>query len=330
MSKTAVVAIYGSSGHTAQLIAREFQRRGVRVRLGARRATAAEFAKELGCEFAAFDLSNESALTPFLEGIEVLVNCAGPFSATAPLLAKAATQRGIHYLDIAGEPPVVERLCNELHETAIAANRYIFPATGFFGALPDLLATAAVGAIPSAERVSFAYHLSSWTMTRGSALAASGLRGRQFHRSNGTLVKTEGAPVISRHSFPAPIGEVNVIDNYPSPEIILLPRHSSAPNVGAVMSASTFAGAAQAGAFDNTDFMIQVEATGGAAREQSVVTGRDIYGITAPIVAETVQRLLSHGTGGGGVVTPAEVFDAADFLNTIADRFTSLQIPGRP
>lgn len=92
------------------------------------------------------------------------------------------------------------------------------------------------------------------------------------------------------------------------------------------MSASTFASAAQAGAFDNTDFLIQIEVTGGAAREQSVAAGRDIYGITAPIVAETVQRLLRHGTGGGGVVTPAEVFEAADFLDAIADRFTSLQI----
>ncbi|WP_247497322.1 saccharopine dehydrogenase NADP-binding domain-containing protein [Bradyrhizobium sp. 149] len=323
------VAIYGASGHTANLIARELRRRGIEARLGARNTTAARLASELGYEFAELDLSNETALNGFLQGVAVVLNCAGPFGATAPLLAKAAVERGVHYIDITGEPPVVEHLCGELHEAAVAANRYILPATGFFGALSDLLATAALGAVPGANRVRIAYYLSSWRMTRGSALAASGLRGRQFRHQNGSLVKTEGAPLISRHHFPAPIGGADVIDCYPAPEIILLPRHSGVPNVEAVMSVATFAGAAQAGGLDSTEFMIEVEAVGHAGRAQSVVTGRDIYGITAPIVAETTQRLLCHDAGGGGVATPAQVFEAADFLNAIADRLTRLKIPGR-
>ncbi|MBO4220853.1 saccharopine dehydrogenase NADP-binding domain-containing protein [Bradyrhizobium neotropicale] len=327
MSKTAVAAIYGATGHTAQLIARDLHRRGMQARLGARRAANAESASALGYEFVVFDLSNEAALTSFLEGVEVLVNCAGPFGGTAHVLAGAAVQRGIHYVDITGEPPVVEDLCKELHDTAVAANSYIIPATGFFGALPDLLATAALAAVPDAERVKIAYYLSSWRMTRGSGLAAAGLRARQFSYEQGELIRTEGPPVMSRHSFPAPVGDVTVIDHYPAPEIILLPRHLGVQEVRAVMSAATFANSASGGeGFDGADFLIEIEVAGATARKLAVATGRDIYGVTAPIVGETVGRLLRLQTRGGGVVTPAEIFPASEFLGAIAGWFTSLQI----
>ncbi|UQD83609.1 saccharopine dehydrogenase NADP-binding domain-containing protein [Bradyrhizobium elkanii USDA 76] len=330
MRKPAVVAIYGASGHTAQLIARDLHRRGIRARLGARAANAGS-ATTLSYEFVVFDLSNEAGLTSFLEGVEVLVNCAGPFGATAPVLAGAAVQRGIHYVDITGEPPVIEDLCKELHDSAIAANSYIIPATGFFGALPDLLATAALGAVPDAERVKIAYYLSSWKMTRGSGLAAAGLRGRQFRFEQGEVIKTEGPPVMSRHSFPAAVGDVSVIDHYPAPEIILLPRHLGVQEVKAVMSAATFANSkSEREGFDSTDFLIEAEVAGATVTKRAVATGRDIYGVTAPIVGETVDRLLRLQTGGGGVVTSAEIFSSSEFLGSIAGWFTSLQIAGNP
>jgi hypothetical protein len=44
-----------------------------------------------------------------------------------------------------------------------------------------------------------------------------------------------------------------------------------------------------------------------------MAAGRDIYGFTAPLVCEAVERLLAGGVA-SGALAPGEAFDAADFL----------------
>jgi hypothetical protein len=45
--------------------------------------------------------------------------------------------------------------------------------------------------------------------------------------------------------------------------------------------------------------------------------GRDIYAITAPIVVEATERILSGHSRTTGAVTAGELFDAKDFLRAL-------------
>src|SRR5208337_485766 len=67
-------------------------------------------AAELNVEARAFGLSDPQRVAAALEGIAVLLNCAGPFKHTAGPLADACLATGVHYLDITGEIPGLEAL----------------------------------------------------------------------------------------------------------------------------------------------------------------------------------------------------------------------------
>src|SRR5262249_3149067 len=84
-------------------------------------------------------LDNPGALHAALDGITVVLNAAGPFTRTAETLADACLARGIHYLDLCGEVPVLERL-SRLHQAARARGVMLLPACGFDVVPTDCLA----------------------------------------------------------------------------------------------------------------------------------------------------------------------------------------------
>jgi short subunit dehydrogenase-like uncharacterized protein len=77
--------IYGANGYTGALIAREAARRGLKPILAGRSAAAIEpLARELGLEARVFGVEQ-----PRLEGVELVLHCAGPFSRTsAPMVSR--------------------------------------------------------------------------------------------------------------------------------------------------------------------------------------------------------------------------------------------------
>ncbi|GHG82451.1 hypothetical protein [Comamonas sp. JC664] len=64
-------------------------------------------------------------------------------------------------------------------------------------------------------------------------------------------------------------------------------------------------------------FLVEVRARRGEEERRIVASGRDIYAFTAPLVVEATERVLS-GELPPGVRAPGEVFDAADFLHSLA------------
>jgi short subunit dehydrogenase-like uncharacterized protein len=77
----------------------------------------APLATELELEHRTFALDDRTALATHLEGIRIVLNCAGPFSATAAALVDACISVGAHYLDITGEIDVFEH-AQSLSESA--------------------------------------------------------------------------------------------------------------------------------------------------------------------------------------------------------------------
>ncbi|MET8388557.1 saccharopine dehydrogenase NADP-binding domain-containing protein [Streptosporangium canum] len=61
-------------------------------------------------EAVAVDLRDAAALAAFCEGCHVVVNCAGPSSRILDTVARAALTAGAHYVDVAGDAAVRDRL----------------------------------------------------------------------------------------------------------------------------------------------------------------------------------------------------------------------------
>jgi hypothetical protein len=62
-----------------------------------------------------------------------------------------------------------------------------------------------------------------------------------------------------------------------------------------------------------------------AARQRRIsAAGRDIYAVTAPLVAEAAQRLIDGRVKTLGAAAPGEVFDAAGFLAALSPRHLAI------
>jgi short subunit dehydrogenase-like uncharacterized protein len=163
--------IYGATGYTGSLIAREAARRGLHPVLAGRTAdTVARLASELTFAHRAFPLDSPEAVTNGLAGIHTLLNCAGPFSQTARPLAEACLRAGVHYLDITGEAAIFEWLAARDAE-ARTAGVVLLPGVGFDVVPSDCLAVHLKSRLPTATRLTLAFR-SGGRLSRGTALTA--------------------------------------------------------------------------------------------------------------------------------------------------------------
>lgn len=101
--------LYGANGYTGRLIAREAARRHLKpIVAGRSQGKVAPLANELGLDARVFDLVDKAQVAAELKGMKLVLNCAGPFSATSTPMIAACLQAGTHYLDITGEIDVLE------------------------------------------------------------------------------------------------------------------------------------------------------------------------------------------------------------------------------
>lgn len=148
--------IYGANGYSGELIAREAARRGLKPILAGRNAgQVTALADELGLSFRIF-----SADRADLSGIALVLNCAGPFSATAQPMIAAALAAGVHYLDITGEIDVFEH-ARSLDAEARVAKVILCPGVGFDVIPTDCLALALKQALPDATSLALGFQSQS-------------------------------------------------------------------------------------------------------------------------------------------------------------------------
>jgi short subunit dehydrogenase-like uncharacterized protein len=134
------ILIYGASGYTGKLLAKHLVHKGLRPVLAGRSSKVEQIGQELNCPTRIF--STEDA-ADHLADIDVLVNVAGPFSATQDGLIKGCLRTKTHYLDIAGEFAEMEQAF-KYHSEAQQAGIVILPAAGF-GVVPTDVAAKIAG-----------------------------------------------------------------------------------------------------------------------------------------------------------------------------------------
>lgn len=149
--------VYGASGFTGRLIAREAVRRGHRPLLAGRSAEKVRIlADELGLAHRVFDLSDAASVRQNLQGMRAVLHCAGPFVRTGEPMMRACIAAGAHYLDITGEIPVFQKAFS-LHEEAAGAGSVLLPGVGFDVIPTDCLARYVASRLPGANRLELAF-----------------------------------------------------------------------------------------------------------------------------------------------------------------------------
>jgi short subunit dehydrogenase-like uncharacterized protein len=142
--------IYGANGYTGRLIAREAVRRGLKpILAGRNRDEIAHLSGELGLPRRVFELSSAKEIERNLDGIDVVLHCAGPFSQTAKPMLEACLSRKVHYLDITGEIDVFA-LCHRADARAQEAGIVVLPGSGFDVVPTDCLAAMLKRRLPDA------------------------------------------------------------------------------------------------------------------------------------------------------------------------------------
>jgi short subunit dehydrogenase-like uncharacterized protein len=320
--------IYGANGYTGELITREAVRQGLRpVIAGRNTARIAALAAELG-------LSHRVFATDSLDfsGIALVLNCAGPFSATARPVMAAALAAKVHYLDVTGEIDVFEH-ARSLDAAARSANIVLCPGVGFDVIPTDCLALALKQALPDATSLVLGFEtesgqspgtakttvegIGSGTRVRRAGVLRTepmGLRARRIDFGNGvklgvavpwgdvsTAYKTTGIPAITVFVAVAP-----------ALRWAMLAVNLLAPlmRIGAVhdrlMARASAAVGPDATARQNAPTFVwgEVRNASGAVRTARVRTANG-YEVTIHGALAVVRHLMTADRPAPGFVTPA-------------------------
>lgn len=193
--------IYGANGYTGELIAREAARRGLKpVLAGRSRERVEALARELGLQARAFGLDDASALAGQIQGHSLVLNCAGPFSATAAPMMDACLRAGAHYLDITGEIAVFE-LAQSLNGRAQQAGVVLCPGVGFDVIPTDCVAAALKAALPDATHLALGFDSRSGFSPGTAKTSVEGLAQGGKVRRDGRIVSVPLAYKVRRIDF---------------------------------------------------------------------------------------------------------------------------------
>ena len=207
----------------------------------------------------------------------------------------------------------------------------IVPSVAFFGALGDLLATVALGYWPSVDEISIAVALDSWKPTRGTRLAGKRRAGRRVvfrNRRIEILPGKQACPRPGPGTFLRRLGSRKWWANcrpwtWSRSRVISARKRSMRISMSLRSRTSVIQTrrglrrrTTEAARRKSSSSMSSCER--GSERRRATARGRDIYAITAPIVAEATEPILDGRCKRAGVGSISEIFEAEDFLRALA------------
>lgn len=210
--------IYGANGYTGRLVAQAAVAGGLRPILAGRsEASLRPLAQELGLELRIFGLDKPEEVDRGLQGLRLVLHCAGPYSQTSAPMAEGCLRQRVHYLDITGEISVFEALAAR-NEAALAAGVMLLPGVGFDVVPTDCLAAMLAEALPGSKSLTLAI----WTVGSSSPGTAKTMveglaEGSGLARIDGKIQEVPAAwvqrevpfPSRARHTVSIPWGDVS-------------------------------------------------------------------------------------------------------------------------
>jgi short subunit dehydrogenase-like uncharacterized protein len=181
--------IYGANGYTGRLMAEEAARRGLQPILAGRNGNAIEpLAKKLKLPVRTFALDNQAATLAGMHEIELVVHCAGPFSATCAPMLEACLKVGSHYLDITGEIGVFAH-CHAQDARAKKRGIVVLPGSGFDVVPTDCLAAQLERELPTATSLVLGFDAGGGPSPGTAKTAVEGFGSGGQVRIDGKLVR---------------------------------------------------------------------------------------------------------------------------------------------
>lgn len=336
--------IYGATGFTAKLIIAKALARGHRPILAGRHPQhilEISRAHDLPCRV--FDLRKPSLIARQLDGLDAVLNCAGPFSATAAPMLAACIEARVPYLDISGEISVFESVFSRDAELR-AARIPAISGVGFDVVPSDCLAAMLAQALPRPGHglvLALKFHQTSPSPgTLKTLVEAMGTGPRR--RQDGKIVNAE-AP---SRGINFPDGETSAMA-IPWGDIATAFRSTGIPNIDVYVAAPAWLIAAQRAmryarpVFANrlVQKTLQEQITRhyrGPTPEQrqkgrifiwgeartahgdtvvKAISTPDGYNVTADAAVLAVEKLLGTSVS-PGALTPAQAF-GADFVKEL-------------
>ena len=185
--------IYGVTGYTGRLILEEALAKGLRPIVSGRNADEVRaLATAHGLEARPVSLSDAKALDEALQGVKVVLHCAGPFWRLGPPMISACMRVGAHYLDITGEIAVFEQ-CAASGAKAKSLGLTLLPGVGFDVVPSDCLAAHLKRRLPTATELTLAF-TGGTGLSRGTATTmVEGIAQGGAVRRGGKIVRVPSA-----------------------------------------------------------------------------------------------------------------------------------------
>lgn len=202
------ILIYGANGYTAQLIVERAVALGARPILAGRtEARLRPLAARFGLPLRVFAPGDAALAAKHLAGVRVVLNCAGPFTRTASVVAEGCIRAGAHYLDITGEIDVFEAIA-ALGDRAGAAGVMLMPGVGFDVVPSDCLAAHLKRRLPDATRLTLAFTTSGRPSHGTATTMVENLNRGARIRRNGRIVAAPASAALRAVDFgrgPVPV-----------------------------------------------------------------------------------------------------------------------------
>jgi short subunit dehydrogenase-like uncharacterized protein len=349
------IAVYGATGYTGKLVAEELKRRDADFVIAGRSAEKLQaLAAQLGgVPTQAASLDDPAALRELLEPCAAVIACAGPFAVHGEPVLAAATETGTHYLDTTGEQPFMKMVFDRYGPAAAGKGVALIPAMGFDYVPGDLIASLTAEGMGPLDEIVIAYAVRGFAPTRGTASSTLEImRGGDVEWRDGRWQPAPKQTDGGRWSFPAPIGEQRTL-RYPAGEQITVPQHIETARVRTLLSgmmlparlmplvpltmplvglamrtpikraANAMIGRMPEGPSESDRhacrFLIVAEARAGSRVRGGTVSGPDVYGLTARTTVEGALLAADPAFDRNGALAPAQAFDPASFLDSLAD-----------
>jgi short subunit dehydrogenase-like uncharacterized protein len=360
------IAVYGATGFTGGLIARELKRRSADFLIAGRdRGKLERLSNELGgVPFKAVSLDDPAGLREMLEPCSVVAACAGPFSLHGEPVVAAAVEAGTHYLDTTGEQGFMRMVFERYGERARGAGVALVSGMGFDYLPGDLIAALTAEGMGPLEEIVVAYCVHGFAPTHGTALSGLEImRGGDVVWADGDWREAPRSADGGRWRFPEPLGELRML-RYPAGEQITVPRHVETARVrtllnGMVVPPRLMPVAAAASPLLGTAmrtplrramgavirrlpaapseasrtasrFTISCEARSKSGARRGTVRGSDVYGLTAASVAQGAMLCSDPTYERSGALPPAQAFDPTSFFAALADFGVSIEVEPLP
>ena len=345
-----MITLFGATGYTGHLVAQALDRAGLHFRIAGRSPARLEaLAMELpgAPEWIVADATLPETLPALVQGTDVLVNCAGPFTDLGePVLAQAAVS-GVSYLDTTNELGYVRRV-QSYDAAAGQSGATVVPACGFEVALADCAAAFLAGeGEESWDEVEVYYRLGGSGSSYGSRRSAvRSLATSWIGYRDGRWVGQMPGRRVRRVAID---GQERPVLSFPSSEIATVPTHLQLRRVTAWMTISrgayywaplvipAFSWLARGpvgwlvlrlisrtapppaeGLRSSAPFTIRVVIRGGGVGRALCIRGTGMYDLTAEIVVYAAEQLARPDRPRAGVLAPAAALEPQALLDNAA------------